>query len=58
MLSDITIGDLPSGEMTYHEMMKCMPDIENQLIKGLSAKIQAEIDRMSEGKNSVSNATA
>ena len=46
MLSGISIDDCPFGEMTYHEMMERMPDIKEQLVKDVSAKIEKELESM------------
>jgi hypothetical protein len=46
MLSDVVIGDLPSDEMTYHEIIRHMPSIEKQLISEVSVKIEKELGKM------------
>ena len=43
MLSNITLPCLPSGTMTYHEMMKQLPIIESKLINELTAQIDRAI---------------
>jgi hypothetical protein len=40
LLSDITLGDLPTGTMTYPEMMERMPAIENDIVSRLIAQIE------------------
>jgi hypothetical protein len=46
MLSDVVIGDLPGGEMTYHEILRHMPSIEKQLLSEVSVKIEKELEKM------------